>query len=249
MQDLPSAMPLDPELGGRLMDAAGTPAFAPLMLETAHRLAGVDEIFAYRIDDANPPEILAWSSALQADRERADQYARRFFRHDPANRLRSHTPAGRGFAGRIAARDINPHDYRAICFERPRFVDKLCYGWRGQDRSLIVSFYRRREGNDVDAALGALAAVGLSALARAARPATRDVTPLHERIETRLGTAYPMLSPREREICARSLAGWSADRIGTTLGISASTVLTYRRRAYARLDISGVEGFLPGLLG
>lgn len=242
-------MALDPELGGRLMEAAGTDSFAPLMLDMAQRLADVDELFAYRIADAGPPEVLAWSSALQADRERADQYARRFFRHDPANRLRSGTPAGTGFAGRIAAHDIAPHDYRGICFERPRFVEKLCYGWRGPDRSLVVSFYRRRAVRQVDAALGTLAALGLAALARQAKTvADGQDAPLHERLETRLGRAYPMLSPRERQICARTLAGWSAGRIAAALGIGASSVLTYRRRAYARLDISGAEGFLPGLL-
>lgn len=249
MQDLPSPAPLDPELGGKLIDAAGTDAFAPAMLGAAQRFAPVEEVFAYRIADGGAPQVLAWSSSLQADSERAEQYARRFFRHDPATRMRTHAPVGTGFAGRVAATDIAPHDYRAICFERPRFVDKLCFGWRGRDDTLVISFYRRR-GSGVDAGqrLATLADIGLSALARSIQPPPERQAPLEERIEARMARAFPMLTQRERQVCARSLAGWTAERIGEALGIGTSTVMTYRQRAYARLDISGVEGFLPGLL-
>lgn len=54
----------------------------------------------------------------------------------------------------------------------------------------------------------------------------------------RLKTAAPQLSPREVEVCIRIMLGITSEGIGIDLGISRNTVLTYRKRAYARLNIS-----------
>ena len=48
----------------------------------------------------------------------------------------------------------------------------------------------------------------------------------------------PQLSPREIEVCVRIMLGITSEGIGIDLGISRNTVLTYRKRAYARLNIS-----------
>lgn len=45
------------------------------------------------------------------------------------------------------------------------------------------------------------------------------------------------LPPREREVCARLLKGWTHDGIAADLGISSGTVKTYRDRAFERLGI------------
>jgi DNA-binding CsgD family transcriptional regulator len=57
-------------------------------------------------------------------------------------------------------------------------------------------------------------------------------------IEMRLKAACPILSGRERSVCARTVAGVTAEGIAIDLGIKQSSVLTYRRRAYERLNIS-----------
>lgn len=54
----------------------------------------------------------------------------------------------------------------------------------------------------------------------------------------RLRTVAPLLSPRELEVCIRIMLGVTSEGIGIDLGISRNTVLTYRKRAYARLNIS-----------
>lgn len=54
----------------------------------------------------------------------------------------------------------------------------------------------------------------------------------------RLKTVAPLLSPREVEVCIRIMLGVTSEGIGIDLGISRNTVLTYRKRAYARLNIS-----------
>lgn len=47
------------------------------------------------------------------------------------------------------------------------------------------------------------------------------------------------LSPREREVCAMTLAGHTREGIGLSLGIAASSVATLRVRAYRKLQIHG----------
>lgn len=51
----------------------------------------------------------------------------------------------------------------------------------------------------------------------------------------------PRLSPREREVCALTLAGHSREGIALSLGIAASSVATLRERAYRKLQIHGVN--------
>jgi DNA-binding CsgD family transcriptional regulator len=48
----------------------------------------------------------------------------------------------------------------------------------------------------------------------------------------------PDLPQREVQVCAGIALGLNSEAIGQTLGIGINTVLTYRKRAYARLQIS-----------
>jgi DNA-binding CsgD family transcriptional regulator len=57
--------------------------------------------------------------------------------------------------------------------------------------------------------------------------------------EVRLGVRAPVLSERERQICARIAVGHTAACIAGELGISAATVATLRKRAYEKLGIHG----------
>jgi DNA-binding CsgD family transcriptional regulator len=47
-----------------------------------------------------------------------------------------------------------------------------------------------------------------------------------------------VLSERERQICLGVLGGKKAELIAGDLGLSPATIVTYRRRAYAKLGIS-----------
>lgn len=236
---------LDPDIGAALVEAAGTPVFGALMLDAAQSVAGVDEIYAYHVRDGERPVALSSVSERGDHDRRARHYAERFYHHDPVVHARQRTAAGRGFVACVRAAEIGLRDYRAICFEQPRFADKLCFGWRGAGRAIVLSFYRRRDSEGTDA-LAALANVGLTALARQAVP-TSEFS-LVERLETRIARAFPVLTLRERQVAARTVAGWTAERTADALDIRPSSVLTYRQRAYQRLGFSGAADFLPAIL-
>lgn len=72
------------------------------------------------------------------------------------------------------------------------------------------------------------------------RPSVRPALSVGERVsraDTLLEVRAPKLSPRERQVVARIACGITNDGIAADLGISPATVLTLRRRAYAKLGV------------
>lgn len=59
-----------------------------------------------------------------------------------------------------------------------------------------------------------------------------------EELEQRFAQRFPALTQRERQICARAAIGISVEGAALDLGIGSASVLTYRRRAYQRLNVS-----------
>lgn len=57
-------------------------------------------------------------------------------------------------------------------------------------------------------------------------------------LERRFARGFPDLTARERQICARAAIGVSIEGAALDLGIGASSVLTYRKRAYRRLGVT-----------
>lgn len=60
-------------------------------------------------------------------------------------------------------------------------------------------------------------------------------------MEDRIASSFPQLTTRERQVCARSIIGVTAEGIALDLDIKQTSVLTYRRRAYARLNINSIN--------
>ncbi|MFI0397195.1 helix-turn-helix transcriptional regulator [Paracoccus jiaweipingae] len=237
---------IDPELAADLLAAPDAAQFSTRLLAAAQSATGVDEVFAYRLrDGAGMPEPVASSSELGDAGDRVRLYARRFFRRDPAADARQAAAPGSGFHIRIAAGAIAAGDYRRLCFDRPRFTEKICFGWRGRDDALIVSFYQRRTDGPDLMQLGALAQIAITGLTRLARPQPADPLP---QLQRRLAARWPVLTPREVQVCARTLTGEPAHASAQALGLAPGTVLTYRQRAYQKLGISRASDLLGDLL-
>jgi DNA-binding NarL/FixJ family response regulator len=61
---------------------------------------------------------------------------------------------------------------------------------------------------------------------------------LPESFTDRLRLISPKIPRREAEVCTAIMLGMTSEAIALKLGISVNTVLTYRKRAYNRLNIS-----------
>lgn len=235
---------IDPDLAADLLDARDHQLFATRLLEIARNAAGIEELFAYRIGDG-VPQVLASASCLGDVAERASAYARRFHHSDPVSEARRATLCGNGFVCRIPAEAISLGAYRSLCFDRPHFAEKICFGWCRSDHALVVTFYQRRDAAEPEMAqLGALAQLALTGLTRL----SQTPAPVVAEMQDRLAQAYPVLTVREREVCARTLSGKTARAIGEELALGVSTVLTYRQRAYMKLGISKSNELLAAIM-
>ena len=105
-----------------------------------------------------------------------------------------------------------------------------------------LSIYRRRKESFSEAEIANLvesAPLLMAALWRhyeVTKPA--DGRGAAQDFHARLERAAPGLSKRERDVCALVAAGLTSEGIALELGVGINTVLTYRKRAYARLGIS-----------
>ena len=228
---------IDPLRAAELLEIRDPGLFAESLLDTAHGLAGVAEVFAYRVDEGSGPRQLISCSDHREAGDRVQAWSRRFHHSDPVRAARLGTPVGAGFQTRVRVEEIALGEYRKLCFERPRFTEKVCYGWRRPDCAIVLTFYQRRSDPDAVGRLDSLAQIAMTGLSRFA-----DAPPagpaLGAEIERRLAAAHPILTPRERAVIARTLTGQTAREIGAELGVGAGTVMTYRQRAYQKLGCS-----------
>ncbi|MEM1021960.1 MAG: helix-turn-helix transcriptional regulator [Pseudomonadota bacterium] len=241
---MPALDAFDPDLAFEAMEAAERPDFGDWFLNAAQRFSHVEEIYAYRYTRGGGPSALISTGAKQAS-ERAALYANRYHPYDPMLQGAKDDSGGAFF--HVEARHINNRAYRHHCFEAPRFVDKLSFRWRRPQDAYYISFYRSRaSAADKLQSLANLAEIGLTSLAKHQAP--KSAAPIAQRLEAKLKAAYPVLSQREAEIAAKTLAGQSASQIAETLSISPASVLTYRQRAYAKYGFTSANDFLDGLV-
>lgn len=222
-----------------LIDATGTGSFPDALLDSADRLAGVDEIFAYWQDARATPFSIASSGRVGSARSRAQLYTQQFHLLDPLAGMAE--PIGKGMRmARLSAHDVHHAAYRHECYDRPGFAEKVVFARARGERNFVLSFYRRRErGNSHIDALTQLAEVAFPLLNKHIDLSSDDSSePIVTRIERRLSTTYPQLTRREKEVCARTLIGMTAEAIAIDLQVGETTVLTYRRRAYGRYHLS-----------
>lgn len=239
--------PLDSEAGALLVDSFGAEEFGPGLLSLANSSAEVEEVFAYLVRLDDEPFVLVSQSNLPGSKTRVSQYVDRFYRHDPAVRQIWSLRPGESFMQRTGTRSIIPSDYRRTCFGEPGFTEKLSFGWRAEHYVIVLSFYRQQPSRSESLTkLSALASLTLAILVKHHLPVS--VTGARALLCRRLRRAFPLLSPKEVEVCARTILGWSAKAIGNDLGISPGTVLTYRQRAYQKTGFQKAGDFVPAIL-
>ncbi len=234
-----------------LIGAVGTGALGDVILRAADSLSGVDEMFGFWIDADGPPVQLTSSGHRGSAKARASLYAGLFHRLDPLLPIIRHVGgAGEVMHASVHASDIMDPIYRRECFDRPGLTEKIAFVRTCGMRQYVLSFYRTRDHRPAKMEeLGTLAEMALPVLKRHGELLGDEAgLSLTERLELRLSRTCPELTGRERQVCARSLAGMTAEATALDLGIRETSVLTYRRRAYERYGISNVGQLLENLL-
>ncbi|SEG28426.1 helix-turn-helix transcriptional regulator [Thauera chlorobenzoica] len=232
-------------LVARIVGAIGDPDFGDTVAARLHEAAAIDFWSVYRFDPETAPVMFASGSRRGRDVS-ADcfgRYRRGLYRQDrtfrPAERLASE--------GRMAMILWNeaeiPSPHRDEIYRRHGIGERLSVvGGDGGGRLLAVNLYRYQSsgayrGKEVDTvqALGCslLACVRKHILVQGGSGAVARPVLAIERLRSHCSS----LTTRELEVCERLLRGWTYDGIAADLGLSVTSVKTYRNRAFQRLGI------------
>ncbi|MEQ8348741.1 MAG: LuxR C-terminal-related transcriptional regulator [Sneathiellaceae bacterium] len=233
----------------RLVAGIGTPRFIDAVLDFCAGSfdASFVSIFAPAADGVQPRPLLLGTATTTHPlnvRHAAEGYMRHYG-EDVNFRILTRPAARDLYLTYQRADGIDALGYRRDCYDRTGIADRLSLvRARGRDR-LALSLYRSRRAGPFDEGQRAAAAGTFPLLLEAvdrhlAGLPLPEAAPAATQAE-RLRRRYPELSPRECAVAARVLAGLSAAQIAAELGIAESTVVTHRKRAYARIGVAGMK--------
>uniref|UniRef100_A0A9E8A1J5 LuxR C-terminal-related transcriptional regulator n=1 Tax=Bosea sp. NBC_00436 TaxID=2969620 RepID=A0A9E8A1J5_9HYPH len=230
----------------RVIESVGRSDFSGGLFDIARRFTGTEIVTAFvAAPDGEVHTLLAENhyNSGQPALDIARRYVSRHWRADPANAIPLDDGDGADCWGvRMKAGDIESSAYRSECYLSVGLSERFSLLQRREAGTMRLSIYRRRKESFSEAEIDNLvesAPLLMAALWRhyevtkpaGGRGAARD---FHARLEK----AAPELSKRERDVCALVAAGLTSEGIALELGVGINTVLTYRKRAYARLGIS-----------
>lgn len=236
--------PPPPDAFASAVAALGAAAFAGELLAALNRVLPADHLSLMRFEDRVRPPVIesaVWRGGRYVARvQRA--YLGGLYRSDPNLAI-----TGSSVVVQSLHRDaISDPAYRDRCYVRAGVLARLTVAVPEGRRLVALNLYRRVAsgpfaGEEVERVqslarfLGALAAkhVGmLGVLLRSRERADRLAA-----FAARLHALDARLTRRELDVLARILLGITSEGIALDLGVSLNTVLTYRKRAYARLGV------------
>ncbi|MCP3387830.1 helix-turn-helix transcriptional regulator [Bradyrhizobium sp. CCGB12] len=234
-----------------VVGAIGTPAFDQLLLKAVNAVVVVDHltVLTYRTGE----NLQTLSIASRADLAQARSLTRDYVAHhhvfDP--NFVDVVKLSRSRSRRIVIRRHDRARLKTKAYQRRFYstvgiVDKVSYLWRLGDVAFYVNLYRTvRTGHYVEGDIRCL-----TQLARMVGSLVR----MHggrKRLEVALTTGNfrelvaklvellgPHLTAREQSVLACILTGMHTEGIALSLRIKPTTVITFRKRAYAKLGIA-----------
>jgi DNA-binding CsgD family transcriptional regulator len=183
----------------------------------------------------------------------ADVYAQRFHAFDGIQPILTAPDATLPVLHRQSSRDIGHATYRQVCYARPGVSERLALlvpqpgnVW------LTVNFYSGALSGGFQsgeiARIQTIAPLVAHAVAQhwtLSRRDAADDAPVNER----LMKLCPELSRREREVLYGVLSGRATPEIAEQLGVQPSSVISYQKRAYRRLGVSGQRQLFALVMG
>jgi DNA-binding CsgD family transcriptional regulator len=224
----------------------GGQTFASDLLAALNHSVRVDHICLMRFVDRSRPPVLESASWRGGDHvgEVQHAYLGGLYRHDPNLHLVAQT---RVEVHRLRRGDTMDDAYRATCYQRAGLLERVTVAAEDGGQLIALNLYRLEPtGAFTQEELGVIEMLAPLLAALAAKHVTmmsmrlrsRDRGDRIEALSARLHAASYALTPRERTVLARVLVGMTSEGIALDLGVALSTVLTYRKRAYARLGVT-----------
>jgi DNA-binding CsgD family transcriptional regulator len=259
---MPSTWTLDAPAAGQavssaavhgLLEVASAPLSAARLLRAVQQVVPVQYLSLVAFH-RHTPELIEGSSQHTHDRDVVAEcfaiYRRRYFRSDSVMRMADHVgsrPAREVAVMHCRADELPVAGWRDDIYVRERLTERFTLLHAPTPGAVqAIHLYRDdRQGFFQPSEIAQLLA--LAPLLRQAHHAALQVGAVVAdrqaqvaQAERRLSQLAPVLSPRERAVCARIACGLSADGIAADLDVAPSTVVTLRKRAYLKLAELGL---------
>ncbi len=253
---IPETIKVNLTLLFRLADKIGSTEFDRELLEVMNNIASVEEISGFKFDLGKEPEVLGWCGKRGDTADRVQDYLKDDYKIDPiVTSFPTDISVDRFHARVLNARSIKNSNYRWRYFENPDFKSEVAVvrrspvGWEVM-KCLIA------EGNLEQERVQTIAHSATMVFPLARRHVFEDEGNMSmvsrpmadQRLILLLGQRFPILSQREREVCALTILGNSTQTIAEKLNVSINTVMTYRKRAYQRLGVNNVHALTQELI-
>jgi DNA-binding CsgD family transcriptional regulator len=235
---------------GRIISAVGTECYDEACFELLEQVLGVDHWALFQYPSNTSMSCLATASRSNVAEARAniEKFVGRCHSFDPSLAALKRRRLEQPCMVNIGIDDIEDRQYRQ-CFEATNVQERLSYFTRAFDSLYQLSIYRgpgRRAFSQPEmrmfATLGGLLMATALQHANRCGMTTRPTGPMTiDAIQRRLAALPGELSEREREVCARAIAGKTIEGTALDLNIRRTTVITYRERAYQKLHVSSLN--------
>lgn len=232
-----------------LVSHVGKASFARRMYNEIYAISGCEHLTGFAFPIAgNPTPILTEDRGGTASaRGCAQSYVNAFWRNDPVNSIQR-SEAGSRYLASTDISDIGLIDYRRACYTDVNLALRVTLVQNDSEMQFRLNIYKPAHSGFSDRSVDALEASSplLLALLRRHHEDQAVDTPLHRPQDfiERLSLLAPGLTRREAEVCAGIAFGQTSEGIAIELGIGMNTVLTYRKRAYSRLNITSQNELL-----
>lgn len=235
-----------------LVDALRTPRFRGSLFSTMRDVFRCAHLSAFaQTDHCDPMLLLGADSGSGVVAQQIGLRSLSLWDREPTNRVigQMQIVNDQKYCIRLSTNEMVRSEYRRRCYDGlswfdvgSRLVDRVSLVGRRQSRLLKLNLYRHKDdGRFNEADLSKLADWSdflFTLLEKHVATDEQKQTPSAGIYVAALRRAIPNLPMREAEVCAEIALGMTSEAIALKLGISANTVLTYRKRAYARLNIS-----------
>jgi DNA-binding CsgD family transcriptional regulator len=230
-----------------VIDTIGTDRYDRTCFDAIEQAVDVDHWVLYRFRRNNSVSCIATHSRqyTAAAKDNVGQYQERCYKIDPAFLALKKTLQSTCVT-KLAIGDIRDAQYRH-CFEMTHVQERLSFFSRVGSDIYQLSAFRggksKRTFSQME--IDRFSALSNIILATAAKhEAFLSMTtglPHHldlDSIERMLEHLPATLSDRERQVCARVVAGMSIEGTALDLNIKRTSVITYRQRSYEKLGVS-----------
>lgn len=242
-------MKISLDTSGKMLSTLGTRDFGQSLMAAAHELIGADYRSLFVFDEDRAPVCLA-TNGVRSNRLAAfagEKYANTHWKADPIVELKVRRRADVLFVPGLS-QEFSSGAYRQDCIETLNIGDRITFLFGNDAHFLRLSFYRfsfKPAFGETEISVAHDSADFFrstitrhhSLISRAGMDNLR-MFPSRQAMRKRLISLNPSLSPREVDVCAMILQGVSSEGIALEIGISKTSVVTYRKRPYTKLGIT-----------